>query len=136
METSLAQAPGRPPYLKGVAILAMIFGVATLFSGGNVLFGADEARKLAGNYVPFVVWFNFVAGFFYILAALGIWIGWKRAFGLSVAIAAATGLVALAFGLQVIQGGAYEMRTVGALALRVGFWVAIAMALYRSRRPS
>lgn len=136
MDTSLTRARAPSPYLKGVAILAMIFGAATLFSAGNVLFGADEARRLAGAYVPFVVWFNFAAGFFYILAAVGIWTGSRRAFALATAIAAATGLVALAFGFQILRGEAYEMRTVGALALRIGFWAAIATVLHRTGRRS
>jgi len=136
MDTPLAQSTGSSKWLKGVALLAMIFGLATLFSGGNVLFGADEARVLAGAYVPFVVWFNFIAGFFYVLAAIGIWLGRSWAFGLSAFIAAATAVAALAFAIQVFQGGAFELRTVGALALRVGVWAVIAMALYRGASRS
>lgn len=136
MNALAAQTPGRSPYLKGVAILALVFGIATVLSGGNVLFGSDAAREMAGAYVPFVVWFNFLAGFFYVLAAIGIWLGRSWAFTLSVLIAAATGMAALVFGYQVIQGGAYEMRTVGALALRIGVWTVIAVLLCRPRRPS
>lgn len=117
--------------MKGIALLAAAFGVLTLFSSGNVLFGADDARELAGAYVPFVVWFNFLAGFFYVLAGIGIWLGRSWAFGLSALIAATTAATALAFGIQVLQGSAFEMRTVGALALRTGFWAAIAFWLYR-----
>jgi len=41
--------------------IAIVFGVATLLSGGQVLFGNDAARAAAGAYVPFVLWFNFIA---------------------------------------------------------------------------
>lgn len=129
--------PPAPSYLiKLVAILALVFGIMTLISGGSVLFGPEQAREVAGAYVPFVVWFNFLAGFLYITAAVGIWLGRNWAYGLSVIIASATGLVALAFIFQVMQGAAYEMRTIGALALRIGFWGAIAAVLRRTRRPS
>lgn len=117
-----------------VAILALIFGLATILSGGNVLFGPDGARALAGDYVPFVVWFNFLAGFVYVIAAIGIWSRQGWAGGLSVALALATALVALAFGVQVMRGAPFEMRTVGALVLRFAFWAAIAIALLRARR--
>jgi len=130
MDTPLAQSSTPSNRLKGIAILALVFGLVTLFSSGNVLFGPDQARELAGAYVPFVVWFNFIAGFFYVLAAIGIWLGRNWAFSLSAFIAAATAVTALVFGIQVIQGGAFELRTVGALALRIGFWAVIAMAVY------
>lgn len=131
MDTPLAQSTSSSNRMKGIALLAMVFGLATLFSSSNVLFGADEARELAGAYVPFVVWFNFIAGFIYVFTAIGIWLGRDWAFGLSALIAAATVITALAFGIRVIQGGAFEMRTVGALALRIGFWVVIALLLFR-----
>ena len=131
MDTLPAQSTSSSNQRKGIALLAMVFGLATLFSSSNVLFGANEARALAGAYVPFVVWFNFIAGFLYVFVAIGIWLGRNWALGLSAFIAAATAVAALAFGFQVIQGGAFEMRTVGALTLRVGFWTVIALLLFR-----
>ena len=125
-----------PKWIRPVAALAMVFGIMTVFSGGNVLFGPDEARQAAGSYVPFVVWFNFLAGFVYVTAGLGIWLRQSWALGLAVFIAAATFLVALAFGFLVLRGDAFEMRTIGALALRVGVWMAISMALARAKSPS
>lgn len=61
-----------------VAIIAVIFGAITLFAGGSVLFIDGDARASAGNYVPFVLWFNFIAGFAYILAGIGLllWRNW------------------------------------------------------------
>lgn len=118
-------------WLKGVAVAAIVFGVVTLISGGSILQDVGNARELAGVYVPFVVWFNFGAGALYILTALGIWKGRSWAFSLAVFIAVATGVVAGAFASHVVQGGAFEIRTVGALIFRIGFWVAIAIILHR-----
>ena len=121
------------PRLKAIAALAMVFGAVTVVSGGTVLFGPEAAEDMAGQFVPFVVWFNFGAGFAYIAAGLAIWVGHRWALGISVAIAIATAVVAVGFAFWVLQGGAFEMRTVGALALRFAVWVAIAVTVFRAR---
>jgi len=109
----------------------MLFGVLTVFSGGRVLFGPEEARVAAGNYVPFVLWFNFLAGFAYVAAGAGLWL-WRRwAAWLALGIAAATALVFAAFGVHVAMGGAFELRTVAAMALRTLLWAGIAVAAQR-----
>jgi len=68
------------------SIFAALFGALTVFSGGMVLFGPDSARAAAGEYVPFVVWFNFIAGFFYILTAFAMWRGASWALPAAVAL--------------------------------------------------
>lgn len=55
-----------------VAIIALVFGALTVKAGGLVLFSEGEFHQLQGSFVPFVVWFNFIAGFAYIIAAIGI----------------------------------------------------------------
>ncbi len=123
--------PGpRPRWLLGVALLAGAFGIATVVSGGRVLFGPDSARAAAGRVVPFVLWFNFLAGFAYLAAAAGLARARRWAARLSLAIAAATGLVFLAFGLHVLRGDAFEPRTVAAMSLRTAVWAAIAAAAW------
>jgi uncharacterized membrane protein len=102
--------------------VAIGFGVLTVASGGATLLGG----LAMGQVVLFVLWFNTLAGLAYIAAGLGLWLGRPWAFPLSVAIFAATLLVFVGFGLHVAQGGAYEMRTVFAMALRSAVWGAIA----------
>jgi hypothetical protein len=114
-----------------VAIVAAAFGVATVVSGGRVLFGGPAAREAAGAYVAFVVWFNFAAGFAYVAAAAGLALRGTWSAGLAAGIAAATLLVFAAFGVHVAMGGAFETRTVVAMASRWGFWVAFATAAGR-----
>jgi hypothetical protein len=75
-----------------------------------------------GAVVPFVLWFNTLAGLAYVVAGLGLWQGRRWAWPLSFAIFAATLLVFAAFGLHVAQGGAFEMRTVFAMTLRSTVW--------------
>lgn len=118
--------------LKVLAATAVVFGGLTVFSGANALFGDAAARASVGQAVGFVLWFNFLAGFVYVLAGLGLWLGrgWARAW--SALLAGSTALVATAFAVHVVSGGAFEMRTVGALLLRVGFWVAVAVVAHRA----
>ncbi|MEJ1157643.1 hypothetical protein [Prosthecomicrobium sp. N25] len=128
--TALTSHPAR----TGVGAIAVLFGLLTIASGGMALFGSAESRAAVGNAVPFVLWFNFLAGFAYVATGAGIVAGRPWSLKAAVAIAGATILVFALFGLHVLQGGAYEMRTVGAMALRSGFWLFVAAYLGRRVR--
>ena len=123
----------RNPWLRGASVFAVLFGLLTLKEGGTVLFGDDAARSAAGAYVPFVLWFNFVAGFAYVAAGIALWrrLGWAA--WLALCIGLVTALVFAAFGIHVLTGGAYEMRTVGAMALRTVVWLGISALAMRLR---
>ncbi|MBU0751309.1 MAG: hypothetical protein KJ787_08965 [Gammaproteobacteria bacterium] len=112
--------------LYAVAAVALIFGLMTIASGGKVLFGGDAARAAAGDYLPFVVWFNFLAGFAYVAAGAGLATGQAWAARLALYIAAATAMAFLVFGLLALTGTPFEWRTVGAMTLRTTLWTAIA----------
>lgn len=114
-----------------IAIFAVAFGLLTIWSGGSVLFGGEEARRAVGDYVPFVVWSNFVAGFFYVLVGIGLWRWWEWARWVAAAIAIVAVGTYLGFGLHVLRGGPYEMRTVVAMAIRTGVWIGIAVYAFR-----
>ena len=133
MESTLQN---RPRWLTPVSFFAILFGLLTLKEGGAVLFIDGAARKAAGNYVPFVLWFNFSAGFLYIAAGIGLWRMRPWSARLATLIVALTLLVFAAFGVYVFRGGAYELRTVMAMALRSLVWLAISYAANRffSRR--
>src|SRR6202142_4123692 len=111
--------------MRAAAIVAVVFGAATIRAGGSVLFG--DGAQAAGNVVGFVLWFNFLAGFAYMVAGAGLWMRRRWSVRLALAIAAATVLVFCAFGIHVAAGGAFEMRTVWAMALRSVVWISIAM---------
>lgn len=118
-------------WLWSASIVAVLFGLLTIQEGGSVLFWREAARRAAGQYVPFVVWFNFLAGFAYVAAGAGIWFRRRWAAGLAFLIAAATLAVFVAFGVHVASGGEYELRTVIAMSLRSAVWIAIAVVAYR-----
>jgi len=119
-------AASRLGALTIVGSAASAFGVATVGAAGLVLFGPDAARTLAGRAVPFVVWGNFLAGFVYVFAGVGLVRGRPWARWLAAAIAASTALLGIAFTVHALGGGAFEPRTVAALALRTGAWTAVA----------
>jgi hypothetical protein len=108
------------------AVVALIFGGMTLFSGGSVLFIDGPARVAAGHYVPFVLWFNFVAGFAYISAGVGLFLWRDWAVSLAMLIAVATVRVFAGLGLHIWLGGDYEQRPLAAMTLRSTVWLVIA----------
>lgn len=122
--------PASPRILTIAAAVAVIFGLLTLVSGGRALFGGVDM----GAVVPFVLWFNFVAGFAYVFAGIALWRGATWAPMLCLAIAVATAAVFAAFLWHVGSGGTWEARTMGAMILRTGIWTVIAALALRYRK--
>ena len=116
--------------LRIAAGVAIVFGLLTVLSGGRALFGSEAARAAVGDAVPFVLWFNFLAGFAYVVAGIGLFLRHRPAVWVSIGILGSTFLVMLAFGLHMAQGGAYEVRTVGAMILRTSVWAAISFVAW------
>jgi len=121
--------------LRALALLGLVFGVATLVSGGSVLFGPEEARIKAGAYIPWVVWFNFLAGFAYLASGAGLWFGRRWGVLLAAGITTLT-LGALAvFLVQLSLGVPYEVRTLAALPFRAAVWAVITALAWSRVRP-
>ena len=130
MNTS-RQAQQRGLMLWVISLVAIGFGLLTIKEGGTILFGDEVARAAAGRYVPFVVWFNFLAGFAYAVAGAGLWRGhrWAVWLGITIAIASLFALAALV--VHIYSGGAYEQRTVIAMNLRALVWLTISAIAWR-----
>ena len=120
--------------MKWMAIAAIVFGVMTVLTGGRALFGGLESRADFGNAVPFVLWFNFLAGFVYIVAGAGLLQCRRWAVYTSLFVAVTTILVFVAFGVHVLGGGAFERRTIGALTIRSLFWIATTIVSIRAMK--
>lgn len=129
MDTATLQK--RSIWLSAISLIAIGFGLMTIKEGGAVLFFDGAGRAAAGNYVPFVLWFNFLAGFAYVIAGVGLWLRKPWAVRLAVAVAAATALTFAAFGAHVYFGGAWEQRTLIAMSLRTLVWTGIATIAWR-----
>jgi len=124
-------SPMQTPLRILLGLGALLFGLATLASGGNVLFGDGTARAAAGQVVEFVVMFNVSAGFVYLATGVAILWNHRLAILLARGLAGATVLTFLALGLHIASGGGFETRTVVAMTVRSGFWIVQALALSR-----
>ncbi|MCB1329754.1 MAG: hypothetical protein KDK28_10040 [Maritimibacter sp.] len=131
MNTNSTPRSARPRFLGAVSGL---FGLATLAASANVLFGPDAVRALAGDIVPFIVWFNFIAGFAYLAAAIGLWSARPWAHRLAIVIAVATLGAGLVFVWVALSGQSTEPRTGAALALRTTVWAVFALLSAPRRR--
>lgn len=119
----------RPRWAVVAGWVAILFGVMTILVRGKTLI-VDTAA--AGDIVPFVLWFNFVASFAYMIAGYGILVWKPWAAWLSAAIAVATFVTFVAFGIHVALGGSFAARTAGAMTLRSFVWIVIAVAACRA----
>ena len=129
MDNLIATEPKLRPrllWVRAVGLVGALFGLLTIREGGAVLFVDGAGRVAAGDFVPFVLWFNFLAGFAYVAAGVGLLYLQTWAVRLALAIAVATLGVFAAFVVHVVIGGAYEMRTVVAMVLRSIVWCSIA----------
>lgn len=114
-----------------ISVIAVVFGLLTIKEGGAVLFGSTAARAAAGNYLPFVVWFNFLAGFAYVVAGVGLFMQRRWAMWLAVAIAISTAFISAALGIVILSGDPFEQRTAFAMGLRTVVWMTIAGIAWR-----
>jgi len=121
-----------PRWAIVAAFLSVGFGLLTVIVGGRALFGDAAARVAVGNAVPFVLWFNFLCGFAYVAAGIGLYRWTRWAALLSAAIAVSTLVVFGAFLSHIALGGLFETRTIGAMILRSTVWCAIAIPACRS----
>ena len=117
--------------LHGCATFAALFGALTVKAGGNALFGDGAA---GGNYAPLVIWLNFLDGFAYIAAAIGLSFEQRWAAWLALCLAGLTVVASGAFGVYVASGGAFEARTLWAMMARSVTWIGIALLAWWALR--
>lgn len=121
-------------WIRPLATLAVIFGLVTLYAGGMALFGDAAARAAVGNAMPFVLWFNFAMGLAYVAGAALLFLDHPAARWTALAIGFATLTVFALFLIAALRGTPFEMRTLGAMVLRSGFWLGIGFSLKRRLR--
>lgn len=118
--------------IRVAAIVAIIFGALTIISGGAALFGGSTTEALVGDAVPFVLWFNFGAGFAYIATGVGLFLKQPWAAHFSTAIVLATVFVFALLGVTIWSDAPFEMRTVLAMIFRILVWIGIAFVAHRT----
>ena len=130
--TTIERSPASVTLTRILALAALLFGAMTLKEGGAVLFVNGAARAAAGHYVPFVLIFNFAAGFVYILCGAGILLRRRWAHPVALLLAVSSGVILALLGIHILAGRAFEMRTVYAMAFRTSFWLASALVLHHT----
>ena len=116
-----------------IGAVAVAFGLLTIKSGGDVLFWSEEARIAAGDYVPAVLWFNFISGFIYVAVGMGFWLKKPWAAWLAIMVAISTIMVFATLLLSIqLSDIAYETRTIGAMTLRSVVWLVLSFLAYKS----
>ncbi|MAB37816.1 MAG: hypothetical protein CL528_10915 [Aequorivita sp.] len=102
-----------------IAVLLIVFALLTLFLSSSVIFDWFGIRAKEGNYVPLVVWANFMVSLLYLLASYGYL--FLKKWSLSVMLIAAIILVLAYIGLFIYinNDGLYESRTIGAMLFRI-----------------
>ncbi|MCF7825615.1 MAG: hypothetical protein K9N29_03105 [Candidatus Marinimicrobia bacterium] len=108
-----------------ISLIAIGFGIMTVRAGFTNIF-VPETRAASGDIVMFVLWTNFILGFAYIVAGVGIFQENAWAKNLSLAIAGKTLLTYAAFGVNIALGGIWKIKTVKMMAVRSLVWVGIA----------
>ncbi len=116
--------------LKITTAVLLLFALLTLFLSGSVIFDLFGIREKEGNYVPIVVWANFISSILYLAAAYGLFKMKKWPVGL-LALSAVV-LVAAFIGLKIhiSEGGLYEAKTLNAMIFRIGLTILLTVASY------
>jgi len=116
--------------LKITASALLLFALITLFLSGSVIFDLFGIRAREGNYVPLVVWSNFISSILYLVAVYGLfkmkkWSVWPLVIAVAILVAAFIGLK-----IHINDGGLYEAKTVNAMLFRIGLTILIAVVSY------
>ncbi len=104
-----------------LAIVALLFGAATLLAGGRVLGGADPGYVV---YQPLLL-YNTGMGLAYVGTAFLIWRHLPRAMPASLAIFCLNLLVLIGVGYLLHAGQGVAEQSFQAMVLRTGVWLAL-----------
>lgn len=117
---------------RGIAVVAIVFGLATLFAGGGVLGGTDPGYTV---FLPLLI-FNTVMGAGYIAAGVIIWRGHAAGRYLAAAIFLVNMLVLGGVGYLYTAGGEVAIDSVRAMILRTVVWLVLLLGVvWTSRQP-
>ena len=114
-----------------IGLIFLIFGLMTILSGGRSLF-TENGIATRGNIVPLILWFNFFAGFFYLVASISIFKLKPCVKKLSIAIAISNSIVLVYLLNHIFQGQLYEYKTLIAMIFRTLFWILFALYFIKS----
>lgn len=112
------------------AFILAAFGGLTIFMSGSVIFDLFGIRAKEGNFVPFIVWTNFFAGWAYWVAAYGFVKEKKWTFGILISFLVILIGAFIGLKMHIEAGGIYEERTVKAMMFRMGVTATMAIVAF------
>ncbi|WP_380752128.1 hypothetical protein [Salinimicrobium flavum] len=102
-----------------LSLVAVIFGLVTIFASSSVLFGYSDVLEKEGNFPSFILWVNLLTGPLYLLAAAGLFYSKRWTLPVLTGILLLL-IVNLGFLILLITTGQdYELETLGAIAVRI-----------------
>lgn len=127
----------RPGYLKisqrALALLAVLFGVVTIFAGSRVLTGADPGYVV---FQPLLI-YNTAMGFVYVGVGTMSWRNLNPGRNGAFAIFVLNLIALVAIGIAYTPGGEVAIDSLRAMTLRTVVWLAIFSGLWwLSRRKT
>ena len=112
--------------LKLSALFLGVFGLVSLFMTGSIIFDLFEIRAKADNFIPFIIYTNFVCSFIYLFASYGL-ITKNKLTTICLFIAVAILIIAyVGLILYINSGGAYQTRTVIVMLFRIAVTIIFA----------
>ncbi len=108
-----------------LALVAILFGVVTVFAGARVLLGADPGYVV---FRPLLI-YNTAMGFAYFAAGVLAWRSLIQGRQAAAAISMLNLLVLAAIGALFVTGGAVAVESVRAMTLRSVVWLALLVGL-------
>jgi hypothetical protein len=115
-----------------LALVAALFGIATLFAGGRVLLGADPGYIV---FRPLLV-YNTAMGIAYVAAGVLAWRNVERGKRAAAAIFGLNCLVLGAVSYLYATGGAVAIESIRAMVLRTVVWLVLFVGLVWLTRRS
>lgn len=117
--------------VKFASVVLIAFSLVTLFMSTSVLFDLFGIREREGNYVPFIVATNFLAGVFYLVGAYGLYTAkaWTARLLTIITVVLVGSFLGLL--LHINSGGAYEAQTVKAMVFRISLTAIFAVLAWR-----
>ena len=111
---------------RSAAVVAILFGLATLVAGGRVLMGYSDPGYVV--YQPLLI-YNTAMGFAYVAAGVAIWVSRQRGKYAAFAIFLFNIAVLLGVVFLYANGGAVAVDSVRAMAFRTSVWLALFVVL-------
>ncbi len=104
-----------------LTLVAVLFGLVTIFAGTRVLFGSDPGYIV---FRPLLI-YNTIMGIIYIIAAIIAWSNFKQGMYVAAAIFILNLVVLISIYFLYTEGSPIAVESLRAMSLRTVVWLAL-----------